>query len=65
MKTPITLGKNLNASVEGSKLTIVIDLAKELGESKTGKSILVATTNGNQKIAGSNVAIGINAYKSK
>ena len=66
MKTPIHIGNNIEASVEGKKLTLVIDLSKELGASKSGKTMLVASTNGNQKIATEHgVTIGLNAYKSK
>lgn len=65
MKTPIQIGKNIAATVEGSKLTLTIDLAKELGDSKSGKTVLVASTNGNQPVAGSDVIIGLNAYKRK
>ena len=65
MKTPIHIGTNIKASVEGTKLTMEIDLSKDLGESKSGKTILLASTNGNQPIAGSNAIIGMNVYRKK
>ena len=59
------LGKNLQATIEGDELVIRINLTERLGESSTGKSITVATTSGNQKVEGTDVVIGINAYVKK
>ncbi len=58
------LGKNIEAKNEGGKLTLVIDMTKRLGRSKSGKTTIVATTNGNVSVAGpkGDVVIGINAY---
>lgn len=39
-------GQNVKYSVSGNKLTIEIDLSKDYGLSKTGKTRVVATTNG-------------------
>ena len=59
--------KNIDMKVEGRILTIKIDLTKEHGESSSGKSILVATTEGNMSIpeAEDGMKIGINVYKRK
>jgi hypothetical protein len=54
--------KNLEIKVEGNILTIKVDLTKTFGASKTGKSIIIASTEGNQPVAAGVVA-GINVYK--
>lgn len=55
--------KNIKATVKGNTMTIEIDLSKTFGPSKSGKTIIVASTEGNQKVEGSDVVIGVNAYK--
>lgn len=59
------LGKNIELSIEGSILTLKIDLSKTSGESKSGKSQVIATTSGNKSLPGdfSDIKIGINCYK--
>ena len=54
---------NVNMSVKGNTLTVTIDLSKEGGLSQSGKTIMVASTQGNKKIDGTEIMIGINAYK--
>ena len=54
--------KNLDFKIEGSILTVKIDLTKTFGASKTGKSIIIASSEGNQPVAPGVVA-GINVYK--
>jgi len=56
--------KNVDMKIDGNLLTITIDLAKEYGPSASGKTIIVATTEGNQSIPGrEGVKIGVNVYK--
>ncbi len=58
--------KNVEMSVEGRILIIKVDLTKECGPSSSGKSIIVATTEGNQSLPGEdNMKIGLNVYKKK
>ena len=58
--------RNVVMSVEKSILTITVDLAKDLGNSKSGKTTLIATTGGNQMVEGHvGVRIGLNCYKAK
>jgi hypothetical protein len=58
--------KNVIIQVEGSKLTIVVDLSQELGVSSSGKSMTIATTEGNVSIPGNEeIKIGLNIYKPK
>ena len=55
---------NTQIEVKDNKAVITIDLSKDFGPSKSGKTIVVATTRGNVPIPGSDtVKIGINCYK--
>ena len=56
--------KNVELNVEGNKLVIVVDLNQEFGPSSSGKSITVASTEGNIAVPGrEEVKIGLNIYK--
>ena len=55
--------ENVKWEVKGGKLIIEIDLTQELGLSKSGKTISIASTKGNQKIEGTDAVIGLNVYK--
>lgn len=55
-------GKNVEVTVKGNTLTIVVDLAEDQGISKSGKSQIIATTSGNAAIGGG-VIIGLNVYR--
>ncbi|MGV9171469.1 MAG: hypothetical protein ACOC44_11180 [Promethearchaeia archaeon] len=59
------LEKNIEYSINGTMLTVKIDLSKNLGESKSGKSQIIATSRGNKALTGkfSDVKIGINCYR--
>ena len=55
---------NVQIEVNDNKAVITIDLSKDFGPSKSGKTIVVATTRGNVPIPGAEtVRIGINCYK--
>ena len=56
---------NVKMSVEKDVLTIKINLKERLGESKSGKSMVIATTGGNVKLdpPHDKVSIGINCYE--
>lgn len=58
------MGANVEASLDGSKLTLVIDLDKRLGMSGSGKNQTIATTSGNQNIVhnGVIVKLGLNCF---
>ena len=43
------------------KMTIAVDLSNDFGPSKSGKSIIIARTEGNQKH--DDVVVGLNVYK--
>ncbi len=56
--------KNVEMHVEGNTLTIVVDLSQDFGPSSSGKSITVASTEGNIAVPGrEEVKIGLNIYK--
>lgn len=57
--------KNVDMSVKDSILTIKVDLSKDFGRSKSGKSTIIASTEGNCSVPGSDdTKIGLNIYKS-
>ena len=55
--------ENVKCEVKDNKLIIEIDLTKEFGLSKSGKTITIASTRGNQEIEGTDAIIGLNVYK--
>jgi len=55
--------QNVEWKIEGDKLIIEVDLTKDFGLSKSGKTIIIASTQGNQRIEGTNAIIGLNVYK--
>lgn len=57
--------KNVEMTVEGDKLTIMVDLSKEFGPSSSGKTIIVATTEGNVTIPDRQEKVGLNVYRKK
>lgn len=46
-----------------NELVITVDLNKSFGPSKSGKTIVVASTKGNKTIEGTDCVIGLNVYK--
>ncbi len=55
--------KNIEMTTEGNILTIKVDLSQRFGKSSSGKSIIVASTEGNQSIPGNEeIKIGLNVY---
>ena len=56
--------KNVSMNLKGKVLTITVDLSKEFGVSSSGKSIIIASSEGNQSVEGMpEVKIGLNIYK--
>jgi hypothetical protein len=55
--------KNVDLSIEGNILTIKVDLTKEFGKSSSGKSILIASSEGNYAIPGREEKVGLNVYR--
>jgi len=54
---------NIKATVNGTKLTLEIDLGKDLGQSKTGKSTLVASTRGYAGVETTDVQLSLNLIR--
>jgi len=57
--------KNVELTVEGTMLTIKVDLTKDFGPSSSGKTIIIASTEGNVSIPDREEKIGLNIYKKK
>lgn len=58
------MSSNIILKQEGTKLHIEVDLAENLGPSKSGKTLMIASTNGNIPAPNDpNVRIGINIYR--
>ncbi|HNS09478.1 MAG TPA: hypothetical protein PKN29_07245 [Candidatus Ozemobacteraceae bacterium] len=57
--------KNVEMNIEGNILTIKVDLSKEFGMSSSGKSLIIATTEGNYAIPGRDEKVGLNVYRKK
>ena len=57
--------KNVELTVEGTMLTIKVDLSQEFGPSSSGKTIIIASTEGNVSIPDREEKIGLNIYKKK
>ena len=57
--------KNVEMTVEGTLLTIKVDLSKEFGPSSSGKTIIIASTEGNVTIPNREEKVGLNVYRKK
>jgi hypothetical protein len=57
--------KNVEMTVEGTWLTIKVDLSKEFGPSASGKTIIIASTEGNVTIQDRQEKVGLNVYRKK
>jgi hypothetical protein len=55
--------KNVASKVEGNTLTITVDLSQEFGPSKSGKTTVVASTEGNITLADGRTVMGLNVYR--
>ena len=57
--------KNVEMTVDGQMLTIKVDLSKDFGPSSTGKTILIASTEGNIVVPSREEKVGLNVYRKK
>jgi ABC-type dipeptide/oligopeptide/nickel transport system ATPase component len=56
--------ENVLFDVQDGHLVIVVDLNQEIGESASGKSVIIATTGGNVSVPGyEQVKVGLNVYR--
>jgi hypothetical protein len=55
---------NVTQSIKGTILTIQVDLSKTFGPSASGKTTMIASTQGNQKLPAPHdqVSFGLNVY---
>lgn len=56
-----TIGKNIAYEMDGDTLVIRIDTTQDFGPSNSGKTIIIASTEGNKTIG--DVRLGLNCYK--
>jgi hypothetical protein len=55
--------KNIEMTTEGNILTIKVDISQRFGLSSSGKSTIIASTEGNQSVPGHEaIKIGLNVY---
>ena len=58
--------KNIEMKLEGNILTMKVDLTKEFGPSSSGKTIIIASSEGNIAVDGhEEVKVGLNVYKKR
>jgi hypothetical protein len=58
--------KNVEMKVEGTILTIRVDLSKEFGPSSSGKTVIISSTEGNVSVpTREEIKIGLNVYKKR
>jgi len=57
--------KNVEMRLAGNILTITVDLTKEFGPSSSGKTIIIASTEGNVAVPERDEKIGLNVYRKK
>lgn len=61
-KNAQNLGTNVQATRVGDILTLTIDLSQTFGRSASGKSTIVASTQGNKAID-ADTFVGVNVYR--
>lgn len=55
---------NVTTRIEGNRLIIEVDLSKSFGTSASGKSVVIASTQGNVSVPGrEQVKMGLNIYR--
>lgn len=59
------IGKNVRAEIDGQTLVIRVDLSKNYGPSKSGKTTVIGTTSGFARVTGpaGEVSIGLNVIR--
>lgn len=54
--------ENIEQSINGDILTLKIDLSKRGNKSTSGKTIRIASSEGNKRIKGTEIFFGLNVY---
>lgn len=58
--------KNVEMTMDGTKLILTVDLSKEFGVSSSGKSVIIGSTEGNVSVPGNeDIKVGLNVYRKK
>ena len=58
--------KNVDMKLEGNTLIIKVDLSQESGPSSSGKTVIIASTEGNVSVPGmEDKKVGLNVYRKK
>lgn len=56
--------KNVRMETKDNILTITVDLSRSFGPSKSGKTIIIASTEGNQQLGSTPaIVVGLNVYR--
>lgn len=62
-KSAKDVGQNVHMEQEGDLLTIRVDLSKRFGKSSSGKTTIIASSQGNVSVPGDDsIKIGLNIY---
>ena len=57
--------KNVEIKMNKNIMTITVDTSKQFGPSKSGKTLIIASTEGNQEVTSDGVTMGLNVYKKR
>lgn len=58
------MAKNVSMRIEGKKLIIEVEMDQDFGPSKSGKTRIIASTEGNISAPGDeDIKIGLNVYR--
>jgi hypothetical protein len=59
--------QNVTVKVEGTTLHLSIDTTQDIGPSSTGKTNMIASSNGNAKVqvGGREIVVGLNVFTKK
>ena len=57
--------KNVDISVDDNILTLRVDLTQSFGPSSSGKTIIIASTEGNYPLPDRIEVVGLNVYRKK
>jgi hypothetical protein len=60
--TTTEIGRNVTVALDGDTLTLTIDLSAKAEPSGSGKTMIIATTQGNKKV-NEEVIVGLNVYR--
>jgi hypothetical protein len=62
MAKKMEIGTNIEAKIDGDKLVLEIDLSADTNPSVSGKTLIIASSQGNKRV-NDDVFVGLNVYK--